>query len=64
MLEKPKKKKFKVEDTENLSECLDRMRAEGYAPVRRMEQPVFIEKGGKRIVDHQETIFEGKLTEE
>lgn len=64
MLEKPKKKKFKVEDTENLSECLDRMRAEGYTPVRRMEQPVFIEKGGKRIVDHQETIFEGKLTEE
>lgn len=64
MPEKPKKKKFKVEETENLSECLERMRSEGYAPVRRMEQPVFKEKDGKKVVDHQEIIFEGKLTEE
>lgn len=64
MPEKPKKKKFKVEETENLSECLERMRTEGYSPVRRMEQPVFIEKNGERIVDHQEIIFEGRLTKE
>lgn len=64
MLEKPKKKKFKVEADETLAGCLDRMRTEGYAPVRRMERPVFIEKNGKKVVDHQEIIFEGKLTEE
>ncbi|WP_411842358.1 NETI motif-containing protein [Salinicoccus sp. HZC-1] len=64
MPEKPKKKKFNVEGNESLSDCLDRMRAEGYAPVRRMERPVFIEKNGEKIVDHQEIIFEGKLTEE
>lgn len=60
----PKKKKFKVAENESLGECLERMREEGYQPVRRMEQPVFIEKNGERIVDHQEVIFEGKKVED
>ncbi|MFC3418600.1 NETI motif-containing protein [Salinicoccus hispanicus] len=59
----PKKKKFKVAENESLGECLERMRGEGYQPVRRMEQPVFIERDGERVVDHQEIIFEGKRVE-
>lgn len=59
-----KKKKFKVEDGESLERCLARMREEGYQPVRRMERPVFIERNGERIVDHQEIVFEGKKIEE
>lgn len=64
MPEKPKKKKFKVAGGESLGDCLARMRAEGYAPVRRTERPVFTEKDGEKVVDYQEIIFEGKLTEE
>ncbi|MCC4723439.1 NETI motif-containing protein [Salinicoccus sp. RF5] len=59
----PKKKKFKVEEGEPLEGCLARMREEGYQPVRRVERPVFIEKDGRRIVDHQEIVFEGKKIE-
>jgi len=64
MPEKPKKKKFKVAGGESPGDCLDRMRAEGYSPVRRTERPVFTEKDGGKVVDYQEIIFEGKLTEE
>ena len=64
MKKMPKKKKFKVEDGESLEACLARMREEGYQPVRRVERPVFIEKDGRRIVDHQEIVFEGKKVEE
>ena len=60
----PKKKKFRVERDESPADCLARMREAGYTPVRRMEQPVFIERGGRRVVDHQEIVFEGKRIEE
>ncbi|WP_425473446.1 NETI motif-containing protein [Salinicoccus cyprini] len=59
----PKKKKFKVAENESLGECLARMREAGYQPVRRTEQPVFIERDGERVVDHQEIVFEGKRIE-
>ncbi|WP_020008030.1 NETI motif-containing protein [Salinicoccus albus] len=61
---KPNKKKFEVEASETLAGCLARMKQEGYTPVRRMEQPVFTEKDGEKTVDHQKTVFEGKLIEE
>lgn len=60
----PKKKKFRVEQDESPADCLARMRQAGYTPVRRMEQPVFIEREGERVVDHQEIIFEGRKMEE
>jgi hypothetical protein len=58
------KKKFEVLENESINECLDRMKSEGYTPVRRMEEPIFkeivqngtteIEPVGRKI------IFEGK----
>ncbi|WP_458414943.1 NETI motif-containing protein [Schinkia sp. CFF1] len=65
MTEKPKKKKFEVQDGETISDCLDRMALEGYQPIRRMEEPIFIEvKEGSHVsqqVHRQKIIFEGKL---
>lgn len=63
---KPTKKKFEVQENETISDCLDRMRKEGYQPIRRMEEPIFIEvKGaGNQVaqqVHKQKIIFEGKL---
>jgi hypothetical protein len=61
----PKKKKFYVEETETINDCLERMGAEGYMPVRRMEEPVLkeVKRGGKMEVEvsHQRIVFEGKL---
>jgi len=65
MIDKPKKKKFEVYDNETISDCLDRMAQEGYQPIRRIEEPIFIEEvvGNKVIqkVLKQKIIFEGKL---
>ncbi|MGC4378547.1 NETI motif-containing protein [Fictibacillus sp. Mic-4] len=65
MDKKPKKKKFEVQDGETISECLDRMASEGYAPVRRMEEPIFqeVKRNGKTEVElyGQKIVFEGKL---
>ncbi len=62
---KPKKKKFEVLENETIASCLDRMKAEGYVPVRRMEEPVFQEnsRNGKKEVEvlRQKVTFEGKL---
>ncbi|MDX8362840.1 MULTISPECIES: NETI motif-containing protein [Bacillaceae] len=62
---KPKKKKFVVAENETISDCLDRMKKEGYSPTRRTEEPVFkeVEKGGEvSVVPSGSTIvFEGKL---
>lgn len=57
------KKKFSVEEGEMIEACLNRMKREGYTPVRRMEKPVFIEKNGETVVSHQEIQFEGKKLE-
>ncbi|MFC7372514.1 NETI motif-containing protein [Fictibacillus iocasae] len=65
MEKKPTKKKFQVEQGETISQCLDRMAAEGYMPVRRMEEPVFheVKQNGKIEVEvkEQRIVFEGKL---
>lgn len=58
---KPKKKKFNVAEGQSLTEVLATMKAEGYQPVRRFEQPVFKEENGEIVVSHQEIMFEGKL---
>lgn len=65
MDKKPSKKKFVVEASETLSDCLDRMAKEGYTPVRRMEEPVFheVKRNGRMEpeVKEQRIVFEGKL---
>ncbi|NJP39357.1 NETI motif-containing protein [Alkalicoccus luteus] len=54
------KKKFYVEANETIDDCLNRMAAEGYTPVRRMEEPVLKEKGKDVEVAYQRIVFEGK----
>ncbi|WP_099603358.1 NETI motif-containing protein, partial [Pseudomonas sp. 2995-1] len=53
------------EDGETIDEVLDRMKVEGYIPVRRMEEPILkeVKKNGKTEVEvaKQRIVFEGKL---
>jgi hypothetical protein len=60
-MDKPKKKRFKVEDGESLTECLERIDQEGYRPVKRMEKPIF--KEGKNGVEPaaRDILFEAVL---
>ncbi|GGE68878.1 NETI motif-containing protein [Priestia taiwanensis] len=62
---KKKKQKFEVHENETITDCLDRMKAEGYTPVRRMEEPVFHEVtvNGKKEVEPcgSKIVFEGIL---
>lgn len=41
---KPKKKKFEVTEQQTIDAVLQQMKEEGYLPVRRMEEPIFMEK--------------------
>ncbi|MBA8760454.1 MULTISPECIES: NETI motif-containing protein [Staphylococcus] len=53
--------KFKVEADETIQDCLARMRAAGYMPVKRFEKPVFKENANGEIeVLRQEIEFTGK----
>ncbi|MDQ0230208.1 NETI motif-containing protein [Metabacillus malikii] len=65
MPNKHKKQKFIVGDNETLDECLERMKSEGYIPVRRIEQPIFKEEIRNNVVEHvpcgRKIVFEGKL---
>jgi hypothetical protein len=62
---KAKKKKFEVGVNETIEQCLKRMKQEGYAPIRRIEEPIFheIKKDGKLVIEPcgRKIIFEGKL---
>lgn len=45
-----KKKQFEVQENESIDQCIDRIRAEGYVPVRRIEKPIFKEiKDGSSV---------------
>ncbi|XKK27441.1 NETI motif-containing protein [Bacillus sp. CB62A.1] len=48
-----------------MTDCLARMEQEGYAPSRRMEEPIFheVKKDGKTVVEPcgRKIVFEGKL---
>lgn len=63
--DKPRKRKFVVEDGETIEVCLQRMVKEGYIPVRRMEEPILqeVKRNGKIEVEvaKQQIVFEGKL---
>lgn len=44
MSEKKKKKAmYEVGENETIADCLDRMKKDGYMPVRRIEKPIFEE---------------------
>lgn len=53
--------KYKVNDNETIADCLQRMKADGYMPTRRIEKPIYKEnKGGSLEVLKQDIIFIGK----
>lgn len=53
--------KFKVNENETISECLTRMREEGYMPVKRIEKPIYTEdEKGNVVVLRQDIQFVGK----
>ena len=53
--------KFKVNENETISECLTRMREEGYMPVKRNEKPIYTEdEKGNVVVLRQDIQFVGK----
>ena len=64
-LAKPKKQRFEFHEKESIDECLERMKREGYFPVKRLEKPIFKEvKNGDQmeyIPVARQIIFEGKL---
>ena len=43
---------YELQENETIASCLDRMKKDGYMPVRRMEKPIFEEKeiNGKRTM--------------
>lgn len=54
MTKQPNKKKFEVLENETITDCLARMEQEGYAPSRRMEEPIFheVKKTAKQKLNH------------
>ncbi|MBB6454887.1 hypothetical protein HNQ94_003376 [Salirhabdus euzebyi] len=68
MSNKPKKKKFYVEDDETIEACLNRIEKDGYQAVKRLEKPIFkeVKKGNKIDVEPagREIIFEARLLEQ
>lgn len=54
---------FQVEEHETISECLDRMKAEGYSAAGRREEPLFEERDGEYIPIRQIIQLKGILAE-
>ncbi|WP_347861457.1 NETI motif-containing protein [Salimicrobium sp. PL1-032A] len=54
------KKRFEVESGETIDECLDRIKNEGFMPVRRTEEPVFQEVDGEMEPVDRRIVFETK----
>ncbi|MCJ7841005.1 NETI motif-containing protein [Lederbergia sp. NSJ-179] len=57
------KKEFEVMENESIEECLERMKQEGYTPIKRSEQPIFREEhhngSTKYIPISQKIVFQG-----
>ncbi|ARQ07694.1 NETI motif-containing protein [Macrococcoides canis] len=57
--------KFEVQDNETITECLERMKAAGYTPVKRFQKPIFRENDkGEIEVFKEQIIFTGKKIEQ
>jgi hypothetical protein len=58
---------FTVQEDETIAECLERMKNQGYIPVRRTEKPIFQEIiKGKEVTYEpvgREIVFEAKIIE-
>lgn len=58
-----KKSKFEVGENETIEQCLNRMKNEGYTPIRRIEKPIFKEDGNEVIPIGKTIIFEAVPSE-
>jgi hypothetical protein len=58
---------FTVQEDETIAECLERMKNQGYIPVRRTEKPIFQEIIKGKEVSYEpvgrEIVFEAKIIE-
>ena len=54
---------FQVEEHETISDCLDRMKSEGYLPAGRREEPLFEERDGDYVPIRQIIQLKGVLAE-
>ncbi|RYL93384.1 NETI motif-containing protein [Sporolactobacillus sp. THM7-4] len=58
---RPLKKTFTVGENETIDSCIERMRKEGYTPVKRVERPIFREgKTGPECIGSH-CVLEGRL---
>ncbi|WP_153127195.1 NETI motif-containing protein [Peribacillus tepidiphilus] len=61
------KKTFEVGENESIDACLDRIRKEGYMPIKRIEKPIFKEviQDGKSVYEpiSRKILFETKKIE-
>jgi len=55
---------FHVGEEESISDCLDRMKAEGYMPAGRREEPLFEERDGEYVPIRQMIQLKGILAED
>ncbi|MFC7063258.1 NETI motif-containing protein [Halobacillus seohaensis] len=53
MAKKNVKKRYEVGEKETIDECLDRIKKDGYTPIRRAEEPIFREvvQNGEKTVE-------------
>ncbi|WP_430036102.1 NETI motif-containing protein [Peribacillus simplex] len=67
IVSKKSKEKFEVIEGETIDACLDRIKAAGYFPVRRTEEPIFVERIENGKVHYEpvdrKIVFEAKLIE-
>lgn len=62
-----KKMQFEVQENETIEQCLDRMKQQGYSPIKRIERPVFQEVKNDGEINYEpigrKIVFEGQLME-
>lgn len=62
-----KKQMFELQENETIDACLERMKKQGYTPIRRIEKPIFQEvlKGTETSYEPvgRQILFEAKLVE-
>ncbi|MEH7272417.1 NETI motif-containing protein [Neobacillus vireti] len=62
-MSKKKKMQFEVQEDEGIEACLERMKKQGYVPIRRTEKPIFHEviNGNEKAYEPigRQIIFEG-----
>lgn len=62
-----KKMQFEVQENETIADCLERMKNQGYIPIRRTEKPIFqeVKKGSETAYEPigRQIVFEAVLSE-